>query len=82
MPTSVAPPVKASSITAQQTAHSFGDGNIAGFNQKMEMIWDQCPSVALCFALSENLTKAAQEIIAIIIVENLPVLNAASNNVV
>jgi hypothetical protein len=82
MPASMAAPVKASGITAQQAAHNGGDGNIAGFDQQVKMVGNQCPGVTARLALGENLTQATQKIVTILIVaENLPALNTAGNNV-
>src|SRR5208337_2082802 len=82
MPASVTAPVKVPGITAQQAAHNGCDGNIPAFDQQMKMVGNQRPCVTLCLALGKNLTQTTQKTVTILIVaENLPALNTASNNV-
>jgi hypothetical protein len=83
MAASVVPAVKGPGITAQQPTHDCGYRNFACIEQQVKMVGNQCPGIAPCFALRDNLSHAMQETVTILIVaENLPTLDAACDNVV
>ncbi len=83
MAASVASPVEASGIAAQQSSHDGSHGNITGFQQEVKMIADQRPGITPRLALLDDFPQPLQKIIPVrIVTEDLSALKAAHHDVV
>ena len=83
MTAAVVAPIKTNGIAGEQPPHESGDGNIAGFKQKMKMVGDQGPGIApgLCFC--DQFTESGQKSVPVLIIaEDLTALGPFGNDVV
>ena len=75
--------VEAHRISGKQLTHHRCNRYIACFQQKMEMVREQCPPIAgglgFCDHMAKTLNKAAP---VHIIAKNLATLNASTNDIV
>jgi len=68
-------------ILCQEAFHDHGDGRGPGFQQQVEMIWNERPGKTACFRLGNNRPEPFQKKITIIVmIEYFPARYSPDND--
>jgi len=75
--------IEADRITGQKTPHYGRDGDLSGFQQEMEMVGDQSPSVTPGCGLRQQYRQTTDKVGSVVVVfEDRSALYSSANNVV
>ena len=76
-------PVEACGASGQQSPHHGGDWGLTGPQQKMGMIWYQCPCVTSGSGVLNNFTQPFEKTLSVLIIQKyFPAFNTPDNDMV
>jgi hypothetical protein len=76
-------PIEANRVPREKPSHHLRKGYLTGPQEEMGVISKQCPNVTGGFALRKEITKALNEILAVLFIpKDLPPLHTADNHIV
>ncbi len=83
MPAAFMPLIEIYRVTRQQAMHERVQGSFGRREQQVNVIWDQCPSIANDFTFSDQPSQTPEELLFILaIAEYCPPFDAASNGMI